>query len=1732
MPNTSFVISPESDFSFGIDARSAENQIDPGFAKDLLNVDIIEKRPRKRPGLQGYAGNLPVRVSSLQYIDSTNQVCLTLDSSISLSDTVVDLSGIRSTPIVVYGRSSSISSGGPFTTAGDTAHYYSAISIPTRKVLTGDGASHTLTITSDEHGIATTNLFAGLVESTSSGNSSNSQVLPTISVDESSKDLSVTYQNNTGADIDAFVFYKDQTAEAGRTYIGTFSHGGTGSETLSISAGTHSLSNFNILCQVQKDNGTTRELSTPDSVVIHSNGGVDVTITSGTAGTYYVILEAAPVTNTELGSVAASSTGTILISDLTSPWIFYGVYLETTPGGDKELVIPDSISYDDTTQEATLSFTNASPSARSVYVYYDYGVIRSNQLCVTDSSVTTNATDTAPQLTVWGLDHSEIYGAQKSGRSGWTTHIDSYRAAGEHRLVSGLGGNLFAAEDYETAASTYDYALLYPDLLLRTAGNRTLGPLFWETGDTPARTRGYVTADLSATNWAVVTAAAYDSGTGYTKYTISLPNKQILDSTGTPTTLSAVISTTSELEDWLTLRNMPFVRHNGTFRIRQITDGTDSIDIYVENDSVSSSDWDDTGCQGDGGIFTDHMVWLTDSTLIPGDTVKCSAFGDTLICTTLSSSGTSTVIDGVVDLVSVPGGVLTPSARTSSVIPMRSAQPSATPSVTNLVRGDMLASSTLDRLLRVLAINPNSDLTVDITVDTAAEEATITLGSGDTSAFRVGGKILLLQAGAYTGVQTITAITSTTEMTFDSTESAGFSGATLAGKTVELDEEIEWEDSTDDSSYYYTAARWISIEAPDDSFNLTPTTHTRYFDSSSYGDQAFLRSSMVGDNLYLENSEDEAYKYDGVNNYRAGLFPWQPGLFLIQNIGASTKLQIDVRSISYNPKDAALGRLTISAGDAGVIPVGSTVLIQGDTKSYTIREYTDDGTSYYVLVDRALSSSVASTGTISEIATFRYYFRLNAVDANNNIVASAVTGYQDHVVQLGASAAVQIRGVGFPAWDVYDYDRIDVQVYRTKQSLSAPFYKLPGVAQVGFDNGKGYFLYTDVFSDDALIDLDPVNTALKGSELGVGWQEPLRSKYVTSIGNSLVLANITDYPQLDIQLSGDGTVVNSTLNGKKFLFRRDSSDTGTTTDMVSRVTFQFVSGTTDDAGTFDFSTANKFKFVATNLPAATAPGDWIYLTYDQVYTTGKNLVLSGWWQIADLAGTTVTINYPGVADPGTYPNKYVVATDPTDVPVLLGLDGNLGMVNGNSFLLLNNSALFDSMRRMSMAINAVMRMTDTTITGMSTFVPWLTATGGNDSGKAGRLVVRQPRADSTTLELVLPSSISGFDVFVNDIRRAASAEISAITRVYPSRVLASYENYPEIFDSPTAVLATDSDSAIDVNPADGQDITAIIPFFGEATFGAAQQSTVLVCFKQNSIYLVDLNEKRNGRNPIQRIETEGLGCTAPYSVSSSKKGIMFANESGMYCLRRDLSIQYLGKYMERNWDRVEKTELSIAQGHHYGVGRSYKLSVPITDSGSENSEVFVYNHTGEDEGKQGAWTRYDNHPSTGWANLGQDAYMATTGGRVLSVRRLQSDEERDTNYRDDDSAITTRMRTRDLDFGNAGIRKILDRIITKYRTDVRNTGTVLRLSTDTSEEYRDTTPIIIPHNRTTSGIDDVPNQAIYTIVHTTDRRRGVYFSIEIENSGIDEPLDISGIDCRIDGLSTQGITSAQQTGSK
>jgi hypothetical protein len=1745
---------PLKDLARGLDLRSAESNVADGYCEDLSNVDTVSSgQLAKRKGYQGYAGWMPMRIREVSH--DGYQINFKLAQS-------VDLSGLYSSPIVVYGKL-------PQTEFGDfndedSAHYYSGFSVDVRDVFTNTGTS--ITKTSTDHSFSTSDLFVYTLHSTTDSDSSNTLVsADAITIDSVSYDVTVDYAPAVTERV--YIMVLDKSTDPGSTWVQNYAGASfiapvAGVITGTITAATHGLGTFNIIPKLYDLVAGDYIEFVPDSLTIDDLTG-DVTFRFNKASNFTgkVILDSVASANYSQLSAGPGATATLTIPDISTNFPYWAVYRFSA--GAWEMVIPDDVSVDDSTDSLTITIQNSSLVGETYEIYYDFATIAANTIRVLDTSGTstsyTGTTVTTPQLTMWGISHEGRYDEDSSAAN--VLHLDSYKRDLEARLVAGLGGNLYTSRTRSEVGDDYLIPQYSIDLDARIADGAQLAPLFQNNLGTQSRTRGSIKGDNVSAHATVDSVTFVSANTS--DYHLSITAQ-----TGT-LALGSQVST----DDYLTVQGMAHEVNNGSFRVVNVTDdGLGGITFRVTNPSADA-DLDETGAEGEANVFTDVFTTTDETNYIAGDEILADSIGEDLTVEVIAVDGDTVIVSGVTEQVDLAQGLTILGRRTAYAHPMRNTAMNG--SVRNLVCGDMVTVLGLTRQPRIVSIHPFQDMNGDILIDSgsatvelryfdissvdtatdkftsascnfglndpvmisttaslpaglrsdtvyyykpstfgtfqlmADEDGTVldltTAGSGVMTVTRVhnfapGQRVTMSQTGdpALDGVRVITSVPSRSSFTYatDSLETA--SAGVVVGRTVEFDEELTFTDSLSSPTTVTVNERWIPIEAPTARGGLAETTYVSHFDDTD----TTLRSVIVGSNMYFVNGDDEVMKFDGENLYQAGLFRWQPQLFA--QVDTSTpSLTLDDTVATVSAKSGV--KFTVGSGESAQFRSGDRIVHSNDGAIYTVNDV--DTLNNLVFVTASITGS--GIGTIKKVLTYKYYFRMNAIDANNNVIAGAVTGSEDFTVELTTSGQIKMRLVGMPAWGMYDYNRIELEVYRTLGNASAVFYKIRTI-QLDFDNVAGYIDVYDGSSDDFLLqvgDLDETTTTLLGSELGNGWQQPPRAKYITAVNNRLVLANVKDYQQIDVVIRKKSDVASLTANnlhGARFLFYKDVTNlSSVTTNMTDRVGYELTrnTGTTITALT---GNAGEFTITAVGHPFTDA-GQWAYI-YHPATGTDKGLQISGWWQVASILGNNLTFRYTNEALSWTLVAgmKVTYASDKNDVPVYIGTDGNQNTKQGN----FSASFEYQAAYRLSMAINATMTMCDREIE--DDFVPYLTAAGGNDF-QGGQCVVRTPKNLDTSTGLYLSNTtgatLFNYEIYVNSERvNAGSSLSSSATLRFPSRVVISYENYPETFDSPHEALSEDSDSVVDVNSADGEEITGVIPFFGESAFGNSQVESLVVVFKTNSIYLLDVKTRS-----VQKIDSQGLGCTAPFSIASTRNGIMFANLSGVYRLNRNLTVTYAGKMIERYWrDVVNTSYLGISSGHNYGIGRQYKLSVPVSDN-SSNSVVLVYDHTREgQEQEYGAWTKYTNHPATGWASLNEDSYFATTTGQVFKIRTANDA----TDYRDDAAAVDEMViLMKSMDAGLPGIRKraSITAHVRMDKTDV--TATTVEAAVDNSTTFE------------SAGTIDVAlaTKKVETFQISLPTPRWTYMQLKFRNSVKDENFVLAGLDLYVTALSNKGV---------
>ena len=1692
---------PEKDLASGINQQAPEDSIPAGFVEHALNVDFnSEGLVEKRAGFRNYLGNLPIRVAAVKQEDGTPDKLVFQMTSNEHPNLDIDLSNVPPGPILVVGRTADgINDFGQTY----TSQYYPIFESNPRKVIpaSDDGS---LSFPQSEHGNNTSNLFIACVESLSQTNKNNKFLfLNGIEIDTTTYDVTLPYDNTDG-EITTFVYALELPSIAGVSYSATYGTSLVPVNSITITAATHNLNTFNILCRTYEVGGGFYKEVIPTELIINENTGqVDVTFSE--LGIYRVMLYAAPVAQQLIDSVGGNVIGaTFEIPNLEGEFIFLDCFLRDAVTGNLARIMPNEVSVDTVEAKAIVSFDNPFTLSQNIVFAWEYAQVKSTTITVTPvNTVTASAFDEQPELSIYGLVAEELFPTKEAPRSGWVQHIDTYKSEGYNTVVAGLGWNLFQATKQADAAPYLKASVLYPSLRARARATALLAPLFHELVEDPAfviRTRGAITFEGGASGWARILSIEWsETDQGYW-VTLSTPDRQNVLKGAEP--LVVPFTDTTRYGDLLSLRGAELKSFDGEWPIWSLqTTASESCSFLIKPGFTSQ----DYNCldSGEAGVFTDRFSIDHRPLLTRGDLISAQSFPQG---TQLSYIGTDRsaepymYVSGVVEEIQVANGQLINLSRADKYCygPRSASGQDRSFSLDRAVlRGDSLAIAGRAEPVEVAYVLSSNLSNVTAVVNN--EILTLT-GVSNARQFSVGQRVLVHDLGydaAEFEVSEIGIDNSTLTLAAPGVlNMPALTGCILLAQ-MQLSEITSIADDSFNRGTFTIEGRWEAIEKPQIDtanlalYNAVDKRMTEHFHANEYGTQVPVRSTMSQNNLYLTNGYDPIQKFDGFNIYRAGVPRWNPQLF----------------------------------------------------------------------VRRQTSGAIAQGGTCW------YYFRLGGRDANGNFVVSATTGVQDYKVDIDNNSTIHLRLVGLPVWDNYDFEKLTIQIYRTEiyanDTPIPPFY-LVGELEMPQTMGAGYIDFVDTESNSTLVRLpkDGDLTSTAGDHLSaVTLSEPLRAKYITSLNNRIVLGNLRGYQAMSLRF----IKLNSAINFLDFAGKADANpaipyrtftiyndeDDQISSGISNQVTFGYVSEHSNI--TNKTITSNQLTITLQNsLSYIPLVGDWVYLTHHTTdVSSSGNIYGVGWFQIiAASSATSFTVYAPGEGTDdtklgcdaaifrtssmpaGTVPIwlGYTVSNNNNNVTVTVVPDKSFQQNGGND----NN--ILTITNRTAAAINCVMRQVNTNLPGQSSFRPWIMADSGGEFD-LGELRLRKPK-DGASFGFKMDLTNSSLQIIYTGLQyKAGVVLLESEAPIFPSRVIYSYQNYPELFNKVDQRLITLADEdgilPVDVNAADGQEITGIIPFFGESAFGQATRESLLVVFKTNSIYLVDLRVGTDARvaGDVQKIESQGLGCTAPYSIAPTKDGIMFANESGIYKLTRQLTVEPIGQFVDRIWrEEVDLNQLDLAQGHHFGVGRQYKLSVPLQDATS-NSDVLVYEHTRESRGQPGSWTRYDNHVATGWANLFADEFFATTHARVCTRRNSATKWD----YSDRGSAIVATVALRPNDLGIPNIRKRLLHVSVHFRNpqeenlNISQENTVVSMATDLHEDYYECDKYESQGLYSRTGLSDLGLLKGETIRFSVPTSKAIQFQTKIDNAGIYETLQFSGVTFRIAAMSTKGTKEADDT---
>jgi len=254
----------------------------------------------------------------------------------------------------------------------------------------------------------------------------------------------------------------------------------------------------------------------------------------------------------------------------------------------------------------------------------------------------------------------------------------------------------------------------------------------------------------------------------------------------------------------------------------------------------------------------------------------------------------------------------------------------------------------------------------------------------------------------------------------------------------------------------------------------------------------------------------------------------------------------------------------------------------------------------------------------------------------------------------------------------------------------------------------------------------------------------------------------------------------------------------------------------------------------------------------------------------------------------------------------------------------------------------------------------------------------------------------------------------------------------------------------------------------------------------------------------------GQGCTIPNSIASTDDAIFFANDNGVYKVTRDLNVKYVGDVLQRYYQDLPKSSLRV---RGYGIADNfdlnYQLAVPVTDT--INQEVAVYNFESMSKQAEGSWALYDSIPISSANQTDNRIFFGNFKGRIWEKRNAGDNSD----YRDDDSAISATFTYAPQHFGDPGKTKDMSHTIIQYAGNGPSAATV-GMALDLSEDFTTLDP-------TNAGEG---NWKGINVAYSPPPAKAVFYQIKVEHDVKDEPCVINGFVFKVNIGNEQAIRQA------
>ena len=341
------------------------------------------------------------------------------------------------------------------------------------------------------------------------------------------------------------------------------------------------------------------------------------------------------------------------------------------------------------------------------------------------------------------------------------------------------------------------------------------------------------------------------------------------------------------------------------------------------------------------------------------------------------------------------------------------------------------------------------------------------------------------------------------------------------------------------------AGRWVPVDALGTANSSTGLSATERIRASGMSDSTFFTDGVL----------NKLIKYDGVNWYTAGIpsFDVQatPYINFSNQALSLAKVAVDTYQDTagnrwevtrLNPVElnfsSSAAMPDVSVGDTvGLVKIGATPHTAKFTDKVLVVGIEDSGSTHQISVLPATRKNFVFKAAVTP-ADFYFmvpkkyycYYKYSFIDRNGNEIVSNISGFGTEI-NLYAPGTIHHSLQLLPKFGNYDYDHIDVEVYRTlpnPSSLTNDYFRV-GRKSVYSNLDKDLIKpltivdnIPDILLDDGTRE-DTRSVALKGANLPLSIEAPMKAKYINTINNKLVLGNVTRPPRAAIEFVYTGS---------------------------------------------------------------------------------------------------------------------------------------------------------------------------------------------------------------------------------------------------------------------------------------------------------------------------------------------------------------------------------------------------------------------------------------------------------------------------------------------------------------------------------------------------------------------------------------------------------------------------------